>query len=615
MKAEKITYNLTGQGLLTTLVYPHTQVLYKFLSNYHYDAKWHYTNQLGALRNFLHGAHHTRYEYIVLQWTLIHQLKEKVTGLGLSSTHDVFGQLPGVGKNPSGGEILQCLAILTNMGHFPDTFSASRAWLHLLKKNQGKIRTTFRAGLHNEDKKLLDKMVKKFDTYEIHLVNALFLLERYRRAEQGNDTVNFCRKLLASYISREHKKLTKLWEIYGIIRQLSYLILDSHYAPIPFVLDLSSILLNFDQVFEQILNRNSEFQKGVRQLDRVLQETLYMTGNALITVATRTEEILKKFANIGQDRSWTRISIIRDLLEPLTQSSNEISSIFQQYSSVDFPTPDWDSAKLLEQKYLLTRKYQNVFPKDTVDWESRIREKLGVNSCRVAAQYYPRSSTIKISFAINKKLEPQKCLTKCLDIVKEVMELEYQAKRFNYHNKVQYDNDEKVLLFLLKAVFGWDTSYRLEFPEVKSTLDQDRVDTYPIFLEKGAVKTASRLEKHINLIREELNPDQLHEYTLTQRVLKELNYRGFVIVFAGSTKLCMPGSKTEDAEFDSVVYLPGRKDNDFLLLIEAKNQPNGNTVAKNQLRKRLNKVLPNYLEFNLTDIGNDGACASIRFKA
>jgi len=122
MPSKFLSYSITGQGLQRTVIYPYTVLLYDLLSKYDYEEKFHSTKQLGAIQYLLRGAHHTRYEYIYLQWTLIHQLKTQNKGLGLGSENkslNIDGE-----ENPTNAELLQCLSILTNMGHFPDTFSS-----------------------------------------------------------------------------------------------------------------------------------------------------------------------------------------------------------------------------------------------------------------------------------------------------------------------------------------------------------------------------------------------------------------------------------------------------------------------------------------------------------
>ena len=90
--AKELKYNMVGQGVLKTYLYPHTQALYDFLKINNYDVRFKNTNQLGSLKNHLMGAHHTRYEYIFLQWSLIHKLKES-SKVGLSTINNKFGKI------------------------------------------------------------------------------------------------------------------------------------------------------------------------------------------------------------------------------------------------------------------------------------------------------------------------------------------------------------------------------------------------------------------------------------------------------------------------------------------------------------------------------------------
>lgn len=148
MSTQQLTYNISGQGKLKKFMYPYTNKVYNFLSYYNYDYKFHSTKQLGALQYLLKGAHHTRYEYIFFQWTLINEFKDKGTGLGLNSNNinnkDLY--LDSIERKPSPAELLQCLAILTNMGHFADTFSASKLWLYLIRNNVNGFRTGLKKG-------------------------------------------------------------------------------------------------------------------------------------------------------------------------------------------------------------------------------------------------------------------------------------------------------------------------------------------------------------------------------------------------------------------------------------------------------------------------------------
>ncbi|WP_199718860.1 hypothetical protein, partial [Halorubrum sp. Atlit-9R] len=158
-----------------------------------YENKFHTTNQLGSLRDVFPGSHHTRFEYIFLQWSLICAL-QKQKGLGLSAKNrKEFGKLPGLQQNPSGAEILQCLVLLCNLGHLPETFAASRAFQHLLHENP-ELKKGFKHGLN--EPKLFNKNYKTYGVYDIHLLIGLFLLKRYRRHGGNEDFISFPESLL-----------------------------------------------------------------------------------------------------------------------------------------------------------------------------------------------------------------------------------------------------------------------------------------------------------------------------------------------------------------------------------------------------------------------------------
>jgi hypothetical protein len=354
-KAERQSYNLPGYGLLSAWIYPYTQVLYRFISRYCHDVRFHHTNQLGPIRNILHGAHHSRYEHLFIQWTLISELKmQKMGDLGLASLCKDFGKLPGFNKCPSAAEVLQCLVLLTNMGELPETFAASRAWLHRLRTNE-ESRIGFRGGLAREDKKTLDRLLDDSSDYQIHLLNAAFLLQRYKRAGGKNaDFVSFGEKLLRAFMAQgsgDDERIEKLWVLYTNVRRASSLILDSHYAPVPFSLDLASIMLNFEDLSEDVLVKKSAFQSALQQLEMVLLDSVHMSGNSLLAAARSTEQTLERISQTNV--AWDRVSVIKDLLAPPRDNggrpAEKVKGIFN--TPLQFRRPDWDPDKMLELTY------------------------------------------------------------------------------------------------------------------------------------------------------------------------------------------------------------------------------------------------------------------------
>lgn len=95
-------------------------------------------------------------------------------------------------------------------------------------------------------------------------------------------------------MTQEDEELRKYWKIYNKIRKISYILMDSNYAPIPFNLDLSSILLNMDEYQEDIINKYSNFQKGIEQMNNFLETSLYLEANSMLVSGFRSNQLYKK---------------------------------------------------------------------------------------------------------------------------------------------------------------------------------------------------------------------------------------------------------------------------------------------------------------------------------
>lgn len=597
--AKELKYNMVGQGVLKIYLYPHTQALYNFLKINNYDVRFKNTNQLGSLKNYLIGAHHTRYEYIFLQWSLIHKLKES-SKIGLSTTNNKFGKISCIDKSPTNGEILQCLAILTNMGHFPGTFAASRTLLNLLYKNSNNIRSGYKEGLDKESKQIFNRVLEDFDVFKIHLLNAVFLMERYRRISDGDSYIDFSINLLKSYLLKNDKSLEKLWTIYDGIRKLAFLILDSTYAPLPFNLSFESINTNISEIFDDIINqRNSDIINALNQINNIIEDSLYMSSESLLTVANYAEELNCNFKEKNID--CRKISIVRDLLEPTKKYSNELSKVFQEYSEVNIPERKWCKNSILELKYKDIKAYKDLFPKNFVEWE---RDSMGsIGNTYVASGYLNNKNVFKVVYSPYKNLQPVKKAIKCFDIVKDAMKLENYLEKSAYFNPNEEENYKSIFIYLLNRIFKGDNFYKLEYKQLENS------SLKPYFKIRGTKKASEKLKEYMSEANTTLNEDEMHELKVIYNTLLDIDYKGNVLIFAGATKVFEKNKTTESAEFDGLIYFPYEREN-FIYIIEAKNMSCGNTQASKQLKKRLNKMInKDVINYSIDDIGKHGAKA------
>ncbi len=593
MASRKVTYNVPGIGNLTANLFDYTQSLYDFLDNYGHINRLRRINQLGRLRDVFQGAHHNRYEYVFLQLSLISELCQHKRGdLGLSGERTFCGKFNEQVKHPTTGELLQCLVLLTNMGYLEGTFSTSRAWLTFLKDNQ-RAYLNFRKGLDPIDRPVFKQIIDNYDYYKFNTIVALFQLQRYKRT--GLDKVNFASQLLRMYLSadRSNIQIIQLRKLYDSIRQIAFVTLDSLYAPVPFNLDLSSILLNFDSLIESLFIKNTTYRIALRNLEQVLQNSVYLASDSCINTARASEEKLEELVGLGPG-----ISGIRGIYNIVCPSCN------LDYEYQEIKELDWHRERKLIQEYRIGLRDRDNLPdsiKDEVSWEINIRKKLGVSTVRVGLLLNSRKNVVKIAFGI-KTLDNIQSLKTALKICIESISIRNLMPERNFFNS-NGDNKELLLSFLCKSIFGW--SKRFIFG------NKNRL-TSAILISNGRVDMINQINDYLSSSSRYLEKDEIFEVEKIRDFIEHLNYSGLTIAFVGGLKLFNEHQNTESAEFDGLVVCPRINiNNPFAHIIEAKNYNNGVTDARNQLNNRVSTHLIKELNMNIVELNNRAAYAEI----
>lgn len=594
MASKKITYNVPGIGNLTTNIFDYTQDIYGFLEYYGHIGRFRRINQLGRLREVFQGAHHNRYEYVFLQLSLISELcKNKQGNLGLSGSREFCGKLDNRDSFPSTGELLQCLVLLTNMGYLEGTFATSRAWITQLKEDQNSY-NKFRAGLDRGDREYLTQVVETYDYYKFQIVIALFLLQRYKR--KGHDKVNFCTELLRQYLNpdRSNIQILELRRLFDSIRQIAFITLDSIYAPVPFNLDLSSILLNFDSLLDSLFIKNTTYRIALLNLEQVLQNSVYLASDSCINTARASEETLEEIRDLA-----TNFNGIMDVYNTLCPACNIESQ------RVEIKELDWFKERKLVQEFRVRRSRPSEYPKpllNEVDYEVDTRQKIGVSRVRIGLLLNSRKDTIKLVFAITTENNIQSLKAALLSSVEAIKFR--QLVPDNYFNRRRGDNELQILSFLCKSIFGWKKRFIFENKNRRNSA---------ILVSNGRISMLEQIDAYLLNAEEYLKADELFEVQQVREFIVNLNYSGLTIAFVGGTKLIEEGQNNESAEFDGLVICPTiNPSNDFAYIIEAKNYNNGRTDARNQLNQRVNPHLIHELKITLEDLNNRTSYAKIK---
>jgi hypothetical protein len=381
--------------------------------------------------------------------------------------------------------------------------------------------------------------------------------------------------------------------LYDSIRQISFVTLDSLYAPVPFNLDLSSILLNFDSLIESLFIKNTTYRVALYNLEQVLQNSVYMSSDSCINTGRASEEKLLELREIGAD-----ISGITDIYNIVCPSCN-VNFEYHEIKELD-----WHRERKLIQEYRIGFRDRNNLPntiRDEVKWEVKTRNKLGVSRVRVGLLLNSRKNLMKIAFGI-RTLDNMQSLKTAMKITLEAVSLKSSMPQRKYFNS-NGDNEELLLSFICKSIFGWGKRF---------IFGNKNRETSAILISNGRVSMVNQINEYIESSRIYLNNDEVFEVEKVRDFIEHLNYSGLMIAFVGGLKLFNDNQNKESAEFDGLVVCPRINVNKpFAHIIEAKNYNNGVTDARNQLNNRVRSHLIDELEMNIIELNNRAAFAEI----
>jgi len=583
---KSFSYNIPGSGNIKTLLFDHTVRCYDFLERYNHITKLKHINQLGRLRDVFPGAHHNRYEYVYLQWALVTELVKQKGNHGLGTRRDFYGKINASPNFPTSAELLQCLILVCNIGYSESTFAGNRAWLALIKTDR-RLKATFKAGLPQQAWPIFEKVITDFDFYNFNHLVSLFLLQRYKRTDDGH--IDFLTKLLLGYLNKDSDNIHKvrIWEFYNNIRRISFLTLDSFYSPVPFSLRLTSIVLSFDEYYEDMILRETGYSKALTELEIVLQNTVYLGPAAIICTSKATRQIIDKLNSRSAD-FYGNVS-----LKQLLHTNNSNSNLVED--------PDWSLEQTLHLNFEKSKGFISEVITNPVDWEDGVLNRIGKTKIEVGLSFNPTRTTIKLSIS-NKQDVFRERLATSLKIGNEVKKFLTEFSS-DYKNPHEVANSKELLTFLLKSIFGWKQRF---------IIDQKDNRYNAIFIEYGKTNMERAIQGYYDKVVSKLNNDDLFEISQLKETVNRYGYSGLMIAYVGATKVMSPNKTNLSAEFDGVLIFPNKKiTEDFMFIIEAKNISHGFAQAHKQLQSRLRQILPSEITWRLSKLNSHTAMATL----
>ena len=247
----KISYNLPGHGFSNCIVFDNASKLCELLDNHGIIEKSKNINQLGTMKYVYPGAHHTRYEYMFTQLMLISSVvtnkntdEQRNTELSLGSYLKEFE----ANIRITGGDAMQCLAILSNSGFMFDTFTSDRILMRLLQESLAGDKSfyqMYRRNLPSEIHSSFDRYVQESNHYKLHLLHMIHLLEGMAAKQSDAPLCKFCISLLSKYVNPDlitHEATKRIIALYKKIRKIAYLSIDMIYTPAAVGVNLSRMI-------------------------------------------------------------------------------------------------------------------------------------------------------------------------------------------------------------------------------------------------------------------------------------------------------------------------------------------------------------------------------------
>jgi hypothetical protein len=564
-----IDYQIPKLGRVKAELYPIAEMAYRILDKSGHIERMKQTPQLGVIRNVCEGAHHTRWEYVVTQLSIVGHLKIVSQISGLSNNSPIIKG----GEEISGAEILQVWTMLLNVGHLFGTFSSERALLSQIKDDKN-LRRIFKSGLPDDEeiKAYFDNIVIREDTFRIHELIAFFFLYRLRRSNKRE--VELLMNILKSFrndppIGKE--RINKLRNLFRRIRQVSFLFLDSHYGPVPVSFELGPILYNFEEYTKELfLSGESPLTRMLESFQNLLSENLYLAPQSIHALGDNSREIEKLIKKENQ------ISRSIPKLDKFLRDRNNFENEHKK------KCPEHLLRLLIDERKNPFAVTSTIKP---LELEEEWNKRLPSRSCKCTIVNNPNNTVLGITLAFNRDIEHTVKAKLFMKLTQRFIALQdqfYQTinqrwlPRFKPFFKRSFNVPCKELfLFILKNICRNDIYFSIN----------DKPSNSDIWLmERGSTNSARTLNNLCRQYEERMqDSDRVHEIRTLAKALEDINHRGTVLMTTGQIIVRRLEDNSDITDIDGVAICTDSSEFS-LILVEAKNTRRSRvSLAKNKL--------------------------------
>ena len=467
------------------------------------------------------------------------------------------------------GDIFQLLTIIYNVGHFYNTFTASRAITMIAQEDSNFHNLVVNACADERYQNAAKTILENKNYQRLHLLNSILILEHCNKSKQS---VSVALEILYSYINEqllpEESKLKYAFAIFRNVRSVSYMAYDLQIAETPLTIDLcneKAMLLLLKELLSEY-NNNQSSNHLVGSITKLLDDTVYNENSNAICYY----KISRKMVSLlTRKLDYADINYYNDLF------INKFSILNQVHTH----KRDYVQSQILKLTFTSEQRWVS---------ELLLSELEKINNTRVG--YYDRYSgeqTILVSIKSNcnsdaKRYAAYKTLKCTVNYLRRISNISSCDSRFLLAVK-----------FFLFYLFD-------ENPVViKPTINRDIC----VICTRGK---NTRIKKLRSLLKSSIgSEDENHEVDfLLSRVFNDSINDTTITIPASILVYQKDATGRKLSEFDGLIIYPMRKSNQVVFL-EAKNRDKNPSCGKNCLIEKFDKFSFEYESGNIEIVGYD----------
>lgn len=574
---KEISYNLPGYGFASCYLLGQAIDLMDMLEDAGILEKMKNTCQLGTMKYIYPGAHHTRYEYVFTQLMLISNVvssenPQYTVDFARTSNLSEYEELK---CQISGGAVMQCLAILSNIGHMYDTFTSAKMVMKLLiesRDHKTSFYKVYRRNLPRNVWKKLDYVLDSGNFYKLHLFHALHILQSLNHSTKRKELCKICVHLVTQLIEPtliQNEATNRIFYLYKKIRKIAYMSVDMVYTPASFGANLNRMIYSISSYVNDLFDNSSAMNKSIEHLEDIIHKQIYNSPFCILNTARIVQEKYNEYKKVTEEIE--DVYEIRKLLLEYEDKYNKLHSRTQP-----------KAIKGLSSIGTLLLSKERPIDQNNEQIEDQLLSKLSMSRIAFGLQPTQNLATTYAAYG----------LLSIKSIQKDVQTIISHAISFDLYRETE---KWELIRFAVQSIYKYG-EYFFNFTSVSGIPINDC-----IFIGNGCKKIACEIRSKFTE-HNVSNKDQLHEILSCASVLENIHYSGLVLCFVGGIKANKYKKSEKIDELDGLIYLPNRQSEmPFAYIVEAKNYTRGETNAIKQL-EGTKKHLSSNLDFSITPL-------------